>query len=89
MPEQQKAKIGVFLCHCGKNIGATVDIPRLKKELEEAYPDLVVKEEMFLCSEGGQLCRAVCTGLCSQRSELCSSGFGTLCSRLCCSGSPL
>lgn len=50
MPE----KIGVFLCHCGKNIAGTVDIKKLKEELEK-NPNLIVKEHIFLCSENGQI----------------------------------
>lgn len=50
MPE----KIGVFLCHCGKNIAATVDIPKLKEELEK-NTDLTVKDHIFMCSENGQI----------------------------------
>ena len=27
-------KIGVFICHCGENIGSTVDCPRVAKAAE-------------------------------------------------------
>ena len=46
-------KIAVFLCHCGDNIAATVDIKKLKEELSKDG-DLLVKDHMFLCSEAGQ-----------------------------------
>jgi heterodisulfide reductase subunit A len=45
--------IGVFLCHCGKNISNHVDIGKLREELSKD-PDLYVVEDMFLCSQGGQ-----------------------------------
>ena len=46
-------KTAVFLCHCGDNIAATVDIEKLKKEFSKDK-NLVVKNHMFLCSEAGQ-----------------------------------
>lgn len=52
-PKGKKKKIGVFLCHCGKNIAGTVDIPKIAKELQDDE-ELVVMEETFLCSEQGQ-----------------------------------
>jgi heterodisulfide reductase subunit A2 len=47
------AKIGVFLCHCGKNIAGTVDVPKLAEELKKD-PNLVVLDQVFTCSEEGQ-----------------------------------
>ena len=29
-----KKKIGVFLCHCGKNIAGTVDVHKIAKDLK-------------------------------------------------------
>ena len=46
-------KTAVFLCHCGDNIAATVDIKKLKEEFSKDK-NLVVKDHMFLCSEAGQ-----------------------------------
>ncbi len=45
--------IGVFLCHCGKNISTHVDIKKLKEELSKD-PGLYVVEDTFLCSQAGQ-----------------------------------
>jgi NADH:ubiquinone oxidoreductase subunit E len=47
-------KVGVFLCHCGKNISYSVNISQLKKELIKLDSELVVKDDLFLCSESGQ-----------------------------------
>ena len=47
------SKTAVFLCHCGDNIAATVDIEKLKKEFSKDK-NLVVRDHMFLCSEAGQ-----------------------------------
>ncbi|MHA1299508.1 MAG: 4Fe-4S binding protein, partial [Candidatus Helarchaeota archaeon] len=47
-------KIGVFICHCGTNIGGIIDIEKIKKELKDD-PDLVVFDNPYTCSEPGLL----------------------------------
>ena len=47
-------RIGVFVCHCGTNIAATVDV---KKVVEMALhePGVVHAEDyQYMCSEAGQ-----------------------------------
>ena len=47
-------RIGVFVCHCGSNIAATVDV---KKVVEMALlePGVVHAEDyQYMCSEAGQ-----------------------------------
>ena len=47
-------KIGVFVCHCGSNIEATVDTATVAK-IALTYPDVVFSEDtMYTCSEPGQ-----------------------------------
>ncbi len=47
-------KIGVFVCLCGSNIGATVDVDKVA-EIAKSFPDVVyAKAEMYTCSEPGQ-----------------------------------
>ncbi len=47
-------RIGVFVCHCGSNIGGTVDCPKVA-ELAGALPDVVHSSDtMYACSEPGQ-----------------------------------
>ena len=47
-------KIGVFVCHCGSNIEATVDTATVAK-IAQGYPDVVFAEDsMYTCSEPGQ-----------------------------------
>ncbi len=47
-------KIGVFVCHCGSNIAATVDCAAVAKAALE-YPDVVYAQDtMYTCSEPGQ-----------------------------------
>ncbi len=47
-------RIGVFVCHCGSNIEATVDTAAVAK-IAQGYPDVVFAEDsMYTCSEPGQ-----------------------------------
>ena len=47
-------RIGVFICHCGVNIRATVDVKRLAEQMRE-YPGVYHAEDyMFMCSDPGQ-----------------------------------
>jgi len=54
MVAQDVPKIGVFVCHCGKNIGAVVDVKRVC-EYAKGLKDVVhVKENLYTCAEPGQ-----------------------------------
>ncbi|MBE6581832.1 MAG: CoB--CoM heterodisulfide reductase iron-sulfur subunit A family protein, partial [Ruminococcaceae bacterium] len=47
-------RIGVFVCHCGTNIAATVDVKAVAEALRHE-PGVVVSEEyQYMCSEAGQ-----------------------------------
>jgi heterodisulfide reductase subunit A len=45
-------KVGVFICHCGFNIGEVVEIDKIKEELAK-IPDLVLIDDQYVCSEQG------------------------------------
>ena len=48
------SKIGVYVCHCGINIGATVDV-RAVAEYAGSLPHVVVaRDYMYMCSDPGQ-----------------------------------
>ncbi|NMC83246.1 MAG: CoB--CoM heterodisulfide reductase iron-sulfur subunit A family protein, partial [Armatimonadetes bacterium] len=48
------ARIGVFVCHCGENIGRTVDVPSVARAAQ-GFPGVVVsKDNKYTCSEPGQ-----------------------------------
>ena len=48
------AKIGVFVCHCGKNIAATVDVEKAA-ELAAEFPGVVYAADYrYMCSDPGQ-----------------------------------
>ena len=47
-------KIGVFVCHCGINIGAVVDVPQVV-EYARTLPDVVYAEDnLYTCSDDTQ-----------------------------------
>jgi len=47
-------RIGVFVCHCGTNIAATVDVKKVA-EMVRYEPGVVFSDDyMYMCSEAGQ-----------------------------------
>ena len=47
-------RIGVFVCHCGSNIAATVDVKKVV-EMARLEPGVVHAEDyQYMCSEVGQ-----------------------------------
>jgi heterodisulfide reductase subunit A-like polyferredoxin len=47
-------RVGVFICHCGVNIGAVVDVPAVK-EYAKTLPNVVIADEnLFTCSQDTQ-----------------------------------
>ncbi len=57
MPDKNPSKskrIGVFVCHCGRNIAETVDVESVAKAAKE-HPGVVFSSDNhYLCSEPGQ-----------------------------------
>ena len=53
-PEQNaKPRIGVFICHCGINIGGVVDVPKVV-EYAKTLPDVAYAESnLYTCSSEG------------------------------------
>ncbi len=50
----QRPRVGVFVCHCGTNIGSIVDVPSVV-EYARTLPDVVYAEEnLFTCSQDTQ-----------------------------------
>ncbi len=47
-------KIGVFVCWCGSNIAATVDIDRVVAEAKVQPGVVFAKDYQYMCSEAGQ-----------------------------------
>jgi len=56
MAQDRKEKsIGVFICHCGKNIAGGVDIGTLLKYSKKLEGVVFVTDNKFSCSEEGQI----------------------------------
>ena len=50
----EEPKIGVYVCHCGINIGGVIDVPGLE-EYAATLPNVVeAKEYRYFCSDPGQ-----------------------------------
>ncbi|WP_455463474.1 NAD(P)-binding protein, partial [Candidatus Hodarchaeum mangrovi] len=52
---EPEAKIGVFLCKCGKNIAGSVDIDEIAKEIETMPNVELVQVNTYTCSDPGQV----------------------------------
>ncbi len=48
------ARIGVFVCHCGTNIGGVVDVARVLEAAKEMPQVVFVDDNKYTCSEPGQ-----------------------------------
>jgi heterodisulfide reductase subunit A len=50
---KEKPRIGVFVCHCGSNIGGFVDVPSVA-EYAKTLPDVVfATDNLYTCAEDG------------------------------------
>ena len=47
-------RIGVFVCHCGTNIAATVDVKAVAEALKLEPGVVVSKDYQYMCSQSGQ-----------------------------------
>ncbi|GLI11748.1 disulfide reductase [Methanobrevibacter arboriphilus] len=52
--ENEEPRIGVYVCHCGINIGGVVDVPAVA-EYAKTLPNVVIaKDYKYYCSDPGQ-----------------------------------
>jgi heterodisulfide reductase subunit A len=49
-----KKRIGVFVCHCGKNIAETVDVEKVAEVTKDLHGVVHTTHSHYLCSEPGQ-----------------------------------
>ena len=50
---QEEPRIGVFICHCGINIGGVVNVPEVT-EYAKTLPNVTYAEyNLYTCSEAG------------------------------------
>lgn len=47
-------KIGVYVCHCGSNIGGVVDVPKVVEFASHLDSVVAAREYKFMCSDPGQ-----------------------------------
>ena len=48
------SKIGVFICHCGENISATVDCEKVAEAAKEMEGVAYAIDYKYMCSDPGQ-----------------------------------
>ncbi|HHU35546.1 MAG TPA: CoB--CoM heterodisulfide reductase iron-sulfur subunit A family protein [Bacteroidetes bacterium] len=48
------SKIGVFICHCGENISATVDVVKVAEEARKLEGVVFSTDYKYMCSDPGQ-----------------------------------
>jgi heterodisulfide reductase subunit A2 len=53
-PSSNDIRIGVYVCHCGKNIGGTVRCEEVAQFAQELPGVLIAKDSLYTCSEPGQ-----------------------------------
>ena len=47
-------RIGVFVCHCGSNIAATVDVKKVVEVISQEPGVVHAEDYQYMCSENGQ-----------------------------------
>jgi heterodisulfide reductase subunit A len=47
-------RIGVYICHCGTNIAATVDVKKVVEHAQGLESVVVARDYQFMCSDPGQ-----------------------------------
>ena len=52
--KNSKVRIGVYVCHCGTNISATVNIKQLIDVTAKLANVVIAREYKYMCSEPGQ-----------------------------------
>ena len=54
MKTEMERRIGVYVCHCGSNIAATVDVKEVAEFAASLRGVVVARDYMFMCSDPGQ-----------------------------------
>jgi heterodisulfide reductase subunit A len=53
-PTRGNARVGVYVCHCGTNIAATVDVKAVAEYARTLNNVVVVRDYAYMCSDPGQ-----------------------------------
>lgn len=51
---EEELRIGVYVCHCGINIGSVIDVPGVVEYASKLDDVAISRENMFVCSAPGQ-----------------------------------
>jgi len=51
----EEPRIGVYICECGVNIAATVDVPAVVEMAEDLPGVVIARKHKYMCSEAGQV----------------------------------
>jgi heterodisulfide reductase subunit A len=51
---REEPRIGVYVCHCGSNIGAVVDVAAVAEYAQTLAGVVVARESRYTCSDNGQ-----------------------------------
>jgi len=54
MSQDGQVKIGVYICHCGVNISATVNVAQVRDFISKAPNVTIARDYKFMCSDPGQ-----------------------------------
>jgi len=49
-----KVRTGVYICHCGTNISATVDVERVANNARDLDGVVIARDYSYMCSDPGQ-----------------------------------
>jgi heterodisulfide reductase subunit A2 len=49
-----QVKIGVYICHCGVNISATVNVVAVREFIAQQHNVVIARDYKFMCSDPGQ-----------------------------------
>jgi heterodisulfide reductase subunit A len=53
-PKPAEARVGVYICHCGTNIAATVDVEAVTEYARTLPHVAVARHYTYMCSDPGQ-----------------------------------
>jgi heterodisulfide reductase subunit A len=53
-PQENKPRIGVYICHCGTNIAGVVDVGRVVNFAAQLDSVVVARNYSYMCSDPGQ-----------------------------------
>ncbi len=51
---EEEPRIGVFVCHCGRNIAGTINIKKVVEEVKKIPGVVYVEDYVYMCSDPGQ-----------------------------------